>query len=217
MSTPDRALIHDLLTRLDRALPGTLGEALLVAVAAKAVPGATPDAVRQALALLAKAGLARRVEGRWARVEHDSRPPATPADVERLALEGLRVPALSPERITLQLGLPPGHPEGAPAPALDPEQLRALAWLVQHADVAAACVADAFRSGPEDGSRPAVSGREDWGPNSFQVDELRVRWPRAGRSHLVLRGACAWNEAHGFSLELDGADILKHGDGEAVG
>lgn len=216
MSTPDRALIHDLLTRLDRALPGTLGEGLLVAVAAKAV-GATPDAVRQALALLAKAGLAQRVDGRWARVEHDSRPPATAADLERLGLEGLRVPALSPERIALQLLPPAGHPEGAPAPPASAEQLRAVAWLVQHADVAAACVADAFRGGPEDGSRPEVAGREDWGPNSFQVDELRVRPARAGRAHLVLRGSCAWNEAHGFSIELDGADIVKHGDGDAVG
>lgn len=95
---------------------GGLSDAVLVAVVAKSVPGATPAAVRAALEALSRRSAVRRDGGRWFGSAPATAPPADGAALLEIVREGLQLPALSPAEIEVHVdGLEDEDPPVDPA------------------------------------------------------------------------------------------------------
>lgn len=191
--------------RLTDAGAGGLGEVVLIAVVGRLVKGATPPMVRAALDDLRREGAVRRADGRWYAAAKKSAPPADVAALLAIARSGLHAPALSTTAIELELGdaaesdvLADDEPEPSP------QQVRAVAWLIRHPQVAVAAVAQRFADQGGRG-RPAVADLRRGLPTDFGVERVTVRHGEA-RAFLVLTGWCGWDEEHGFEVRVDETD-----------
>lgn len=103
------------------------------------------------------------------------------------------------------------------------EQVEACAWLIENAAAVARTIAEAFAedAGVSHNARLAVATRDgrELGRWEFAVAEAFIRAPIAGgaaRSHVVLRGACGWDEEHGFAIELARGAVITHGSRSCI-
>ena len=107
------------------------------------------------------------------------------------------------------------------------EQVEACAWLVENAAAVARTIGEVFaeEAGAPRNVRPSVGSRAVLGEWEFAVAEVFIRAPVAAgvagvaqptRSNVVLRGACGWDEEHGFALELSRGAVVMHGSWSCV-
>lgn len=112
---------------------------------------------------------------------------------------------------------------GATRPALPcVEQVEACVWLIKNAATVGRIIGELFAedAGAPHHVRPAVAARRVVGEWEFAVAEVYIRGPMrggAGRpSHVVLRGACGWDEEHGFAVELSRGAVITHGSWSCI-
>ena len=112
---------------------------------------------------------------------------------------------------------------GATHPALPcVEQVEACAWLIKNAETVGRIIGELFAedAGAPRNTRPAVAARRVVGEWEFAVAEVYIRAPMrggpGGPSHVVLRGACGWDEEHGFAVELSRGAVITHGSWSCI-
>ena len=102
------------------------------------------------------------------------------------------------------------------------EQVEACVYLVENAAAVARTIGEAFAeaAGAPRHVRPSVATRAVLGEWEFVVAEVFIRAPivggAGGPSNVVLRGACGWDEEHGFAVELARGAVVMYGSWSCI-